>query len=206
MTVRRTFRLGSLVLALTLAGAAFAATKPIPCKPCGAWQLDPAASDNIDRALDKSFAEYKPPRPKHLRAPRGDIEAEATAEFEFQLDRMPGPEDRPQLRAELVKLLTSPNTLRLREDRDDIVIEAAGGPTRRVSPGEPHARVDSLGTAKIDSRWRSGALTIKEDYRRKTVNQESYAIDPGSGRLKVTRSVTRPGLPTVTVHSVYQPG
>jgi hypothetical protein len=140
-----------------------------------------------------------------MRAPRGDIDAEAAAEFEYQLDRMAGPEDSPQLRAEVTRLLVAPATLRLREERSDIVIEAAGGPTRRLSPGEPHARVDSLGTARITSRWRSGALTIEEDYRRRTVNRESYAVD-GSGKLKVTRSVTRPGLPTVTVHSVYQPG
>lgn len=205
MHVRRSSWLGSLILSLAFAAAASAATSPPPCKPCGNWQLDAAASDDVERALDRSFAEYKPPRMKRMRAPRGDIEAEAAAEFEYQLDRMPGPEDRPQLRAEVTRLVAHPQTLRLSEDRSDIVIEAAGGPTRRVSPGEPHARVDSIGTARITSRWRSGALTIEEDYRRKTVNRETYAVD-GTGRLKVTRSITRPGLPTVTVHSVYQPG
>lgn len=196
--------LGSLILSLAFAATAGAATTP-SCKPCGAWQLDAAASDDVDRALDRSFAEYKPPRLKRMRAPRGDIEAETAAEFEYQLDRMPGPEDRPQLRAEVARLVASPKTLRLSEERSDIVIEAVGGPTRRVSPGEPHARVDSLGTARIKSRWRSGALTIEEDYRRGTVNRETYTVD-NAGRLKVTRSVSRPGLPTVTVHSVYQPG
>ena len=184
------------------AGAATRSATPPPCKPCGEWKLDPAASTDVAATLESALATYKPPRPRRMRASPGDIAGESEAEFLDSLDRMPGPEDRPQLRVELLRLLQPPPLLTVRQDRNDIVIEAEGGPTRRVTPGEPHARVDALGTARIESRWRSGALAIEESYRRRTSNRETYALD-APGRLKVTRSVTRPGLSTVTVQSSY---
>ena len=182
------------------------AQAPTECPPCGSWELDVAASQPADAAIESAMLKYKEPKIPRRRAPRGDLVAETEAEFENSLDERPGPARRNNLREELLKLLQSPATLRLRQDRDDIVIEAQGGPTRRVTPGEPHDRVDARGTARIVSNWRKPAtLTVAETYSRKTSNRETYALDARSGSLLVTRTVERVGLPDVIVHSSYRP-
>jgi hypothetical protein len=192
-----------LLIPLLWAGTADAAKAPPPaCKPCGAWQLDPALSEPAEPVIDAALARYKPPRPRRLRASPGDIVGETEAEFEASLDRMPGMMDRSQLRDELERLLQTPETLDLHQEGDDIVIEAKGAPRRRVTPGEPHARVDARGTAEISSRWRSGALNVNETYTRRSANREIYALE--AGQLRVTRTVSRPGLPDVIVHSIYK--
>ena len=191
------------VAILFLPFAALARTQVPPCQPCGAWQLDPASSDSAEPALDAALAKYKPPRPRRIRGMYGDVRSETEAEFENSLIERPGPVDRQQLRDNLLKLLSAPAELRLRQDGEDIVIESASGITRRVTPGEPHARVDLLGTAQIVSQLRGDTLSITETYGRKLKNREVYVLDAGKGRLRVTRTVTRPGLKDVTVKSTY---
>lgn len=182
------------------------AQPPTTCKPCGSWELDVAASQPAEAAIETAMLKYKEPKMPRRRAPRGDLIAEAEAEFENSLDIRPGPARRANLREELLRLLQSPTTLNLRQDGDDIVIEAQDGPTRRVTPGEPHDRVDARGTAHIVSTWRKpAALTVAETYSRKTSNREIYALDARTGNLLVTRTVERVGLPDVVVHSSYRP-
>jgi hypothetical protein len=189
--------------ALLLASAHAAGATPAPCRPCGEWQLDPAASDAVAPAIDAAMARYKAPRRRRIRAPRDDIDAQTQAEFEASLDEpVPGgPGSRNRLRENLQNLLDPPASLRVRQEGGDVVIEAPGE-TRRVTPGEPHSRVDSLGTARIVSEWRRGGLTVTESYRRRTSNREIYALD-AQGRLVVTRTISRPGLPSITLRSSY---
>jgi len=193
-----------LVLLLILAVAPAGAADGGACPPCGEWQLDVAASDSADAAIDAAMARYKPPRPKRYRPHYGDIASETEAEFQASLDERQGPRERERLRKELAALVASPERFTLTQDGGDVVIEPAGGYRRRVSPGQPHARVDELGTARIEARWRGNTLTISEEYRRRTENREVYALDARKGLLKVTRSVRRPGLPAVVVHSTYR--
>ena len=193
-----------IALLLLLPLTAVARTETVECKPCGTWQMDGAASEAVAPAVDAALAKYKPPKMKRYRAIRGDIASETEAEFQASLDERPGPADRGKLREDLLRQLDTPAQFTLRLEGDEVVIEPQGGYRRRVTPGEPHARVDELGTARIVSAWRGGSLTITETYRRKTQNREVYALDPAGARLQVTRSVTRPGLPTVVVHSTYQ--
>jgi hypothetical protein len=194
----------AIVALLLLPLAALARTPPpAPCKPCGAWQLDVASSDVVEPAVDAALAKYKPRRPRRVRGSYGDVRSETEAEFENSLIERPGA-DRGRLRENLLTVLHSPAELRLRQDGEDIVIETPGGPTQRVTPGEPHARVDLLGTAEIVSRLRGSTLTITEKYDvRKVSNREVYAVDAGTGHLLVTRSVTRPGLKEIVVKSTY---
>ena len=195
-----------LLCAMLLAPCVEAAPKaPAPCKPCGEWTLDAAATESAAPIIDAALSRYKPPRRRRISAPRDDIAAQTAAEFEASLDEpVPGgPGSRNRLRENLARLLEPPGSLRLRQDGDDIVIEARNGATRRVTPGEPHARVDELGTAEIVSQWRGGGLTVTESYRRKVFNRETYVVD-AQGRLLVTRTISRTGLPPVVVHSTYE--
>ncbi len=194
-----------IALLLLLPLAALARTAPPACKPCGSWQIDGATSEAVEPALDAALAKYKPPKPKRFRGHYGDVASETEAEFNNSLEERFGPRDRTKLREDLLRQLAAPAQFSLRQDGDDIVIEPAGGYRRRVTPGEPHARVDELGTAEIVTTWRGAQLTITEKYReRKTENREVYSLDAAKGLLLVTRSVTRPGLPTVVVHTTYQ--
>jgi hypothetical protein len=193
--------LGVAVLLLPL--GAFARSDATACKPCGSWQLDASASDDVEKLLDAAMAKYKPPRPRRMRELRGDVNAETQVEFENSLIDRPGPADRQHLREDLARLLRSPASLQLRQEGDDVVIEGQGTGVRRITPGEPHARVDALGTAQIASRLSGPTLTITESYVRKTRNREIYAFDAAKGVLRVTRTAVRPGLPEVVVHTTY---
>jgi hypothetical protein len=193
-----------IVALLLLPLAALARTSgPPPCKPCGAWQLDAATSDSAGPALDAALARYKPPRQPRMRGNWGDVRSETEAEFQNSLNERPGPADRKRMHDDLLRLLNSPQELHLRQDGQDIVIEAVGGPTRRVTPGEPHSRVDMQGTAEIVSKLNGATLSITENYGGKTRNRETYVLDASKGRLLVTRSVSRRGLKDVVVHSTY---
>jgi hypothetical protein len=199
--VRRSFLLLAAGLSLSSLGAA--ATTPPACPPCGAWRLE--SSDDATAAVDAAMAKYKPRKPRMMRVPTGDIAAESEAEFHNSLE-MPQPGYREELRAGLLKLATSPAELKVRLDGEDVVVEAAGGPTRRVTPGEPHARVDSMGTAEIASKWRRDGLLVTETYTGKTNNREAYVVDAAHASLTVTRTFERRGLPDVVVHSHYVRG
>jgi len=196
-------RLVASVIALLLPLAALGAATPLDCRPCGQWQLDASASEAAGPAIDAAMARYKPPRPRRFRSNSGDVALDTEAEFQASLEERHGPAERRRLRADLESLLSSPARLSLRLEGKDVLIEAEGGSRRRVTPGEPHARVDELGTAEISSSLRGTTLTVREEYRRKTENREVYALDAGKGLLQVTRTVRRPGLPAVVVRSTY---
>lgn len=196
-------RFGIALLLLVPLAAIARSERPV-CKPCGTWQLDAAASEAVEPAIDAALAKFKPPRMKRMRPHYGDIASETEAEFVNSLDERPGPWDRGKLREDLLRQLASPPTFTLRQDGEDVVIEPEGGYRRRVTPGEPHARVDALGTAQILAAWRGAQLTITETYQRKMQNREVYVLNTAKGLLQVTRSVSRLGLPTVVVHTTYR--
>lgn len=197
-------RFTTLVALMLMPAAVLAKDSPPECRPCGDWQLDAAASEAAEPAVDAALARYKPPKPRRFRPRYGDVASETEAEFQASLDERFGPADRRELREELLKQLASPERFSLRQDGEDIVVLPEGGYRRRVTPGEPHARVDSLGTAEIEATLRGPTLTIAETYKRRTQNREVYAVDSAGAVLKVTRSVRRPGLPEVVVHATYR--
>jgi len=193
---------------LFLALPAWSAT-PVPaCAAlCGQWQMDASRSDALAPALDSALAEYKDPRPKRSKDrsdtdPFGQIEAEAERALGPIHDRL----GRDDLRAELQLLLAAPQLLRLDARRSDILILGDRNPERRLTPGEPHVRVDAIGTAKIKASWKSGQLLVTETYDRKRAYSETYALQRADGSLLVTREVRRPGMKALRLKSVYRRG
>jgi len=180
---------------------ALSATKgPAPCPPCGEWALDVGSSDDAQAAVETALKGYKPPRMRRPRFTPGDIDSESAAEVENSLFLPPGAR-RQELRDELGRLARIPPTLKLRQEGGDIVIDQGPNDRRRFTPGEPHSRVDTRGTARIVAKLDRGALSVSEQYDGKTENRESYRADAAG--LTVTRVIERRGLPTVTVHSRY---
>lgn len=186
---------------LAAPGLAFAATKgPPACPPCGEWALDATSSDDAQAVVDAAMSGYKPPRMRRPRFTPGDIESESAAELESSLFVPPGAR-RQELRDELLRLTRVPPALKLRQEGADIVIDQGPSDRRRFTPGEPHSRVDSRGTARIVAKLDRGALSVSESYDGKTGNRESYRADGAT--LVVTRVIERRGLPKLTLHSRY---
>lgn len=199
-------RLAAIALLLPLAfGSARAATTPPACASlCGDWRLDPLASDRPEQQLDAAFQQFKEPKIRRPHVPITDnLEALRKAADEEAL----GPIlDRPrsrELREELQPVLRQPRDLRIGGDADDIHIAGDGGSVLGITPGEHSSRVDRYGTARIESRWRGSQLAVSEKYDRR--NQQETTYTAGSdGTLRVTQVIVRPGLPRITVRSVYR--
>jgi hypothetical protein len=181
-----------------------AAPAPACAALCGQWQMDASRSEAIAPALDMALAEYKDPRPRRNKDvgdnPIGQIQAEAERSLGPIHDRL----GRDDLRAELQHLLAVPQLLRLDGRRSEILILGDKSPERRLTPGEPHARVDAIGTATIHVSWKSGQLLITEKYDRKRAYSETYALQRADGSLLVTREVRRPGMKALRLKSVYR--
>ncbi len=203
MTMKRQAAI-ALLFSLAL-GVARAATPPAACASlCGEWRLDSAASDRPEQLLDAAFLQFKEPKLRRARIPNTDnLEALRKAADEDAL----GPIlDRPrsqELREELQLALRQPRDLKVSGDADDIHISGDGGSSLSVTPGEHSARVDRYGTARIESRWRGSQLAVSEKYDRRNQQEATYATG-GDGALRVTQVIVRPGLPRITVRSVYR--
>jgi hypothetical protein len=172
---------------------------------CGEWRLDTAASDSPDRALDAAFANFKDPRPRRMRAPVGDNLGEmGQAADEVTLGPLIDRPRRKELRDELQSMLHQPRQLRIASRDSDVLISADGQLAESLTPGEPHARVDRYGTAKISVHWQGSRLAIKESYDRRNQQEKTFALSGSDGALQLLQVITRPGLPRVTVRSVYR--
>jgi hypothetical protein len=194
-------------LMATLSAHGVLAASPVGCASlCGEWRLDAAASDAPDHALDAAFVNFKDPRPHHMRVPRGDDSVGVMSQTADEATL--GPQiDRPrrqELRDELQGMLRQPQQLRLAARENDVLISADGRSPQSLTPGEPHARVDRYGTAKINVRWRGPLLAISESYDRRNQQETTYSLRPADGTLQVLQVITRPGLPRITVRSVYR--
>jgi len=198
--------LAVLALLFPLAtGVARAASPPLACASlCGEWRLDPAASDKPDQLLDTAFLQFKEPKQRRMHLPDTDnIEALGKAADENAL----GPIlDRPrsrELREELLHVIQQPRSLTLSPDADDIRIAGDGTTSQSVTPGERSARVDRYGSARIDTRWRGSQLAVSEKYDRRNQQETTYVLG-SDNTLRVQQVIARPGLPRITLRSVYR--
>ena len=210
------FRVGAPVLALALlclvpaapAGLAFAAAgrqtaAPSGCdRLCGNWALDTATSDPAGPTIDAAIAAWRddPPR-RRRRAPTDGDPLEAMI---FDLDE---PEDLQKRRTmfgeELRARTMPPATLRVGTDGADIVLDDPRG-TRRFRPGEPHSWIDANGTANIETRWMQGRLVIEERYDRRRWTRTEYVPSPDGLQLTVSLKLRRPGIPELSLRSIYR--
>lgn len=193
------------LMAALAAPVAFAAAPTGCASLCGEWRLDASASDTPDRTLDAAFAKFKDPRPRRMREPVGDNLGEmGQAADEFALGPLIDRPRRKELREELQGMLRQPQQLRISARDNDVLISADGQTALSLTPGEPHARVDRYGTAKISVRWQGSKLVISEKYDRRNQQEKTYAVTGPDGALQLLQVIARPGLPRVTMRSVYR--
>jgi hypothetical protein len=179
---------------------------PPDCGPlCGKWQLDTAASDALEPALDAAFAHFTEPRPRHMReGSPGNLDSMNKAADEAAL----GPfYERPHgvdLRKELTRTLTPPGSLELSAADGAILVAIDGHKPLSLTPGEPHSRTDVYGTAEIDVEMRKEQLTVTERYDRKRQYTRHLALRREDGAMVLTQQITRQGVPALTLRSIYR--
>jgi hypothetical protein len=200
----RLFLVPLLLLCLQVPAAKSGDEPGVACqKLCGNWALDAAASDPVEPALDAAFARFKDPKPERMHRGNFDnLESLSREADEVSLGPIMARPPRARLREELVETLRTPKTLLLGANDDDVLIGSDGHTPRRLTPGEPSARVDAQGTAKIRCEWRQGRFVISESYGRRNDSSETYALQGDA--LIVTRVVKRQGLPELKLKSVYR--
>jgi hypothetical protein len=187
-------------------GLTAAAAAPPDCGAlCGRWQLDPAASEALEPALDAAFAKFKEPRPRRMKeGSPGNIDSMNKAADEAEL----GPfYERPKgfdLRKEITHTLTPPEKLELSATGGDILVAINGYKPLTLTPGEPHSRTDVYGTAEITVDWRKEQLTVTERYDRQRQYTRHLAVRRDDGALVLTQQITRQGVPALTLHSIYR--
>jgi hypothetical protein len=148
---------------------------------------------------------YKEEKLRRRRSTPSDLAGMAKAELEESLGPMRARPVREDLKTELTHLLVIPPQLTLRQDGEDMLIDIGHGGPRRFTPDEPYSRVDDHGTAQITVKWQGGAFVVRENYKRKGSNRETYALDPKTRNLLVTRTIERPSMPDLVLRSVYRP-
>jgi hypothetical protein len=171
---------------------------------CGSWQVNVAASDAPAAVVDKAFVNFKEPRPKRGRGhSSSNVDSVMLAEDEASLGPILDRPPRTALQDEINEALKPPQLLVLGAAGRDILIESDGRSSLRLTPNEPHSRVDGLGTAKIRTTWRGDQLVVSETYDRRHRHTRSYTLQRGANTLVVTQVITRPGLRSITLRSVY---
>jgi hypothetical protein len=198
-------RLAAIALLISLALPSWSGTARSACNSlCGDWRLDVAASDSPEQQLDAAFRQFKEPKVRQPRFPStDDLEALRRAADEEALGPILNRPRSAELREELERALRQPGSLAFTAAGADIRITTDGQSLRGVTPGEHSTRVDRYGTARIESRWRGPLLAISEKYDRRNQQETTYAVG-SDGALRVVRVIARPGLPRVTVRSVYR--
>jgi hypothetical protein len=193
-----------LIIPLSM-GIAHAAAPPACASLCGDWRLDATASDAPERVLDAAFALFKDPRPKRLRNMSGNesLEALGRAADEEAMGPMLDRPRRKELREELQQALRQPRQLAIGTQAAAIRIASDGQSPYSLTPGENHARMDRYGTARVETRWHGAQLAISERYDRRNQQQTTYSVGR-DGALQILQVITRPGLPRVTLRSVYR--
>ncbi|MEO7775697.1 MAG: hypothetical protein ABIT36_11985 [Steroidobacteraceae bacterium] len=159
----------------------------------GNWKLEPSASDDPQAKLVEAIATRKKPR-----RPR----REPAIDEVFIPDEPVDPRRETEI---WQNELATPPQLSINASGSDIRIGANERDLRSFSPGQPYARVDTRGTAKISSSWKSGSFEVRERYQRYDrggSRTETYALDK-TGRLVFTRVVQMPMFGSITIRSVY---
>jgi hypothetical protein len=194
-----------LAVLLTWGLTASAAATPECGALCGRWQLDAAASDALEPALDAAFARFKEPKPRRMKeGSPGNIDSMNKAADEAEL----GPfYERPKgfdLRSEITRTVTPPDKLELTAKGTDILVAVDGHKPLSLTPGEPHSRTDAYGTAEITVDWRKEQLTVNERYDRNRQYSRHLAVRHDDGALVLTQQITRQGVPALVLHSIYR--
>jgi hypothetical protein len=179
------------VLLLLVALPVWATEMPPGCAwLCGSWAFDAARSDTSEAVVEAALEKFKETSGSRRSPPAGGA-------------LYSGPQTRAEFRTQLLAEIAPPASLVLGERENEILVRIGDSFDRRIFPGEPHSRVDSLGTAKIRAEWKKDALVIDERYSGKHGQTETYALQP-DGSLQLTRVFERAGIKPMRQRLYYR--
>jgi len=197
-----------MVVSATICGCA--STKaPTDVNLSGQWQLDTAASDNVDtrvaQAVDRAEARWRQ-RVRNMsygrsRAVSGDEMGQPGSELVIATPLI-GP-DFHQLSQHLLQILGAPPSLRLDVQEETVTIQNDHLPSRDYQPGEPFVRFDEYGNATVSCGWSGSAFVVHERYMSHASMTERYEVDVKTGTLTYTRELKDPTVGNIELKSVY---
>jgi hypothetical protein len=218
--------LSMALLCASQVGCETTGTVPPDSHLSGNWQLDRAASDDPDAAINKAMnaAEstlrrrlarygYGPPDQASGQAPGADGSPDAPDySFDTPGDRYGGPglvgPDFRGLGMRLRQALIPPAALHMDVEAEDdsVAIGADQLPPRSYHIGEKLSRFDEYGTAIITPRFSHEQFILKSNYTSRAQRIDTYEVNPASGSLTVTEQFNDPIVGRILVHSVYRRG
>jgi hypothetical protein len=216
----------TVVSALSLGAASCTTTSIAPSDPhlSGKWQLDPAASDDVDdkiadaidaaesklrrRLSNAGYSQYDQPvgAGRHAHGNPGGIDPANGAGLngeEFSQTGFMGP-DFNALRTNLHRVLGPPKTLVIDVKPDDVRIAGDDNPPRDYPPDDDFTRIDEYGTARIDTSWTGLTFNLRARYDTKATVKESYTADTRAGTLTVLRTLSDPVAGKLSVRALYR--
>jgi len=216
--VGRPFLSAVVLLAATLSCAcATLATNPPPLGAglAGQWQEDSAASDDFEAKL-KPLLETQRRRmlPRHgtvgaAGSPRGgDSSGDSGAGGESTRDGiyplMIPPEEPDKVRTRLGNELRPPAALTIAIEGEGVELTSDAEPLRRFLPGQDVSRIDSSGTAILDSGWDQRAFVVRARYTNNSTRSWRYEVEAGSGLLRVSFDANAPEFGRFSLQTRYR--
>ena len=215
---------GTLSVALTLcAWLSSSACSSLATAPAetmaslaGAWQFDPAGSDDFDRKL-VPLMETQRHRMQPLRnyggssggrgAGRGggggDSDGDTTGGDGVDALAMPL-EEPEKVHKRLADDLRPPKTLHVALDGAAVEIASDAEPVRRFLPGQDVSRIDSSGAASLSSGWDQRAFVIRAKYTNRASRSWRYEVDRNSGLLHLSFEADDPEFGRLSLQTQYR--
>jgi len=77
-------------------------------------------------------------------------------------------------------------------------------PLRRFLPGQDVSRIDSSGTAILDSGWDQRAFVVRARYTNKSTRSWRYEVEAASGLLRVSFEANAPEFGRFSLQTRYR--
>lgn len=214
--------LSALALAAGLAGCETVTTAPADSHLSGSWNLDKAASDNLETKIAAAMSAAQG-KLRHRLARYGtdpddtraaaagdapdapDYTYDTPEDYRYGNPGRVGPDFRG-LRLHLRQELTPPKSLQLEVAGDLVTISSDQLPPRDYRLGERVSRIDEYGTAIISVSWSHEMFELNYKYTSHASHSETYQVDPGTGALTVTEQIDDPIIGKITLRSLYRRG
>ena len=215
-SVGRLLRSGVVLLAAATACACTTlATNPPPLGAAlaGQWQQDSAASDNFEAKLTPLLeTQRRRMLPRHgaaeaagsRRGGDGDSGGPGDATRDGILPLLIPPEDPEKVRARLGDQLRPPAALTIAVDGEAVELTPDAEPLRRFLPGQDVSRIDSSGTAILDSGWDQRAFVVRARYTNNSTRTWRYEVEAASGTLRVSFEASAPGFGRFSLQTRYR--
>ncbi|HLQ13189.1 MAG TPA: hypothetical protein VK130_08070 [Steroidobacteraceae bacterium] len=204
-----------LLAATTACACTTLATNPPPLGAAlaGQWQQDNGASDNFEAKLTPLLeTQRRRMLPRHgaaeaagsRRGGEGDSGGTGDRTRDGILPLFIPPEEPEKVRARLGDQLRPPEALTIAIDGEALELTPDTEPLRRFLPGQDVSRIDSSGTAVLDSGWDQRAFVVRARYTNNSTRSWRYEVEAASGLLRVSFEANAPEFGRFSLQTRYR--